>query len=105
MTTSDMQIIPITKHNKNLIDNLVLKHIGRINYHDGYIYVDNKENLFGYTILNKININNVAIEWIYAKKGYGTSFMKKLEIILKETYKKILLKVSIDPTEQDKKCY
>jgi hypothetical protein len=62
-----------------------------------YILYDDIK-ICGYVVYKIIN-NIVKIEWIYAP-NYGKIFMNKLERkFKKENYKKILLNLSIDPTE------
>lgn len=69
-------------------------HIGETKYDNGYVYFD-KTTLVGYAHLTKNKI-----DWIYAKTGHGTAFLKLIEKELFKTYKKIILAVSIDPTEK-----
>lgn len=66
---------------------------------DNIIYcLYNDNNIVGYVIY-KIEKNDVIIDWIYSP-NYGKIFMKKLENkFRKQKYDKILLKLSIDPTE------
>lgn len=65
-----------------------------------YVLYDDKT-IVGYVIYKLIN-KSVYIDWIYAP-GYGKIFMDKLEKKFKrESIKKILLNVSIDPNENIK---
>lgn len=62
-----------------------------------YSLYDN-DTFFGYVVYKIIN-KDIKIDWIYAP-NYGKIFMKKLEHkFKKEKYEKIILNVSIDPTE------
>lgn len=94
-------MIAIKKYsNENEIKKLYKKHFGKNLTIDNNIiyclYDDN--NIVGYVIY-KIENNNVIIDWIYSP-NYGKIFMKKLENKFKKhKYDKILLKLSIDPTE------
>lgn len=56
----------------------------------------------GYVIFFIIKLNTIKIDWIYAP-GYGKILMKKLESKFKRmNIQKIILNVSIDPTEEKK---
>jgi len=61
------------------------------------LYNNNK--FVGYTMYKILKNYTIKIDWIYAP-GYGKEFMKKLERKFKKmNIKKIILNVSIDPTE------
>ena len=61
------------------------------------VFYDN-DICIGY-IIYYVDVNKVTISWIYGPK-YGKQIMKKMETIFKKNnIEKILLNVSIDPTE------
>jgi len=94
-----MRLINFDHYDLNKLKNLVKSHLGSTNsLTSGYVLLDDKSKILGYVILKPEN-NDIKIDWIYAKKGHGTEFLKRLEKILLKKYPKIILKVSIDPTE------
>lgn len=69
-----------------------------VNNQDIIYCLYNNKNVVGYVIY-KITTSGVYIDWIYAP-NYGKIFMEKLERkFKKDGHKKILLNLSIDPTE------
>ncbi len=88
-------------NNENEIKNLYKKHFNKnlILNDDITIYcLYDKNIIVGYVIYKIIN-KDIILDWIYSP-NYGKIFMKKLENkFKKEKYNKILLKLSIDPTE------
>lgn len=95
-----MKIIHFNNFDLTKINKLVGSHLGNSKLDNGYVYVDNNFKIFGYCIVTEDDIN-IKINWIYAKKGHGTEFLQRVERALFKKYSKIILKVSIDPTEQD----
>jgi len=87
-------------NNEDIIKKLYKKHFNKeliINDNIIYILYDNN-NIVGYVIYKIIN-SNIYLKWIYAPK-YGKIFMKKLEHkFKKEKNNNIMLKISIDETE------
>lgn len=94
-------MIVIKKYSgENEIKKLYKKHFSKnLTIDDNIIYcLYDDNNIVGYVIY-KIENNDVIIDWIYSP-NYGKIFMKKLENkFRKQEYDKILLKLSIDPTE------
>lgn len=95
-----MKIVNFNNFDLSEINKLVESHIGNTKLDKGYVYVDNNFKIFGYCILQE-DKTNIKIDWIYAKKGYGTDFLQRVERALFKKYSKIILKVSIDPNEKD----
>ena len=94
-------MIVIKKYNnENKINNLYKKHFNKnliIDNNVIYCLYDNNV-IVGYVIYKILN-KNIILDWIYSP-NYGKIFIKKLENkFKKEKYNKILLKLSIDPTE------
>jgi hypothetical protein len=79
------------------ISKLAKKHLGNVVLENGYVFTNGDE-ILGYCILEISE--NVKIDWIYAKKGFGTEFLKRIERVLFGKYDKIILNVSIDPNEK-----
>ena len=97
-----MKLVNFNKYDLSKINNLVQSQLGNINLNkqEGYVLLDDNLKIKGYTILkNDTNKNIIKIDWIYAIEGYGTEFIKRIEKILFKNYSKIILNVSIDPTE------
>ncbi len=63
--------------------------------------VDKDDNMIGYSEYEYDDKSNtIKIDWIVAKEGYGTQLLSKLETKwLNDGVNNIILKVSIDPTE------
>ncbi len=95
-----MKIIDFNNFDLSKINKLVESHLGNTKLDKGYVYVDENLKIFGYCILQEDDIN-IKIDWIYAKKGHGTDFLQRVERALFRNYSKIILKVSIDPTEKN----
>lgn len=66
---------------------------------NGYVFINDKSKLLGYCILKKEK-KDVKIDWIYAKKGFGSEFIYRLERTLFGKFSRIILNVSIDPNER-----
>ena len=93
-----MRIVKFQNFDLTKIKKLVEKHLGETKLDLGYVFI--KENsILGYCILLEEKDNQIKIDWIYAKKGYGTDFLKRIERTLLPKYSQINLNVSIDPTE------
>ena len=73
---------------------------GYNNFNNGYVFIDDNDKILGYCILHILTNKNIKLDWIYAKKGFGTNFLKRIERILSKKYNKILLYVSIDQNER-----
>lgn len=96
-----MRLVDINKYktNKTLLK-LIKEHLDETKVHPhGYVFLDGNR-IKGYTLLQELKGNQIHIDWIWAKHGHGTDFLKRLETALFKKYKKIILKVSIDPTEK-----
>ena len=93
-----MKLINFKRYDVSTLNKLVHSHLGKTELKNGYVFVD-KNKIIGYTILIPLK-KNIKIDWIYAKKGFGTIFLKRLEKILFKKYDKIILNVSIDPNEK-----
>lgn len=86
----------------NEINELSLEHLGKDittknSKTDVFAYVDEIDEIYeikGYAILD-----SNKIDWIYAVQGYGTPFLKDLEKHIFKSHKKVVLNVSVDPTE------
>ena len=96
-----MKIINFNNFDLSKINRLVKLHLGNIKLDKGYVYVNKNMEVLGYCLL-KDKGKTIKIDWIYAKKGHGTDFIKRLERALFKKYSKIILHVSIDPNEQKK---
>lgn len=95
-----MKIIKFANFDLNRIKNLANNHINtNVNINNGYVFIDENDKILGYTIFKEYN-NNIKIEWIYAKHGYGTEFLHRIERSLFKKYNKIFLNCSIDPNEK-----
>jgi len=94
-------MIILKKYNdENEIKKLYKKHFNKkLIINDNLIYcLYDKNIIVGYVIYKIVN-KNVYLDWIYAP-NYGKILMNKLEKKFKrEKIEKILLNVSIDPTE------
>lgn len=100
-----MKLINIKDYKSANLSKLIYQHLGKYNIRlNGYVYLDNKNNnkLVGYSFY-KIKGDTIILDWIWAKPGHGTPFLKKMESIWKNKYKTILLNLSIDPTESKRK--
>lgn len=87
-----MRLINLDNYNNPKLKKM-MNNDGYETYSNGYVFVDKKE-ILGYVLLKKN-----MIDWIHAKPGYGTELLKRVERILFKKYSKIILKLSIDPTE------
>ena len=94
-----MRIINFNNFDLSKLNRFILLHGYKLK--NGYVFVDKNNKIFGYCVLIPLN-NNIKIDWIYAKKGYGTDFIKRIEKTLSKKYDKIILDVSIDPNERKK---
>ena len=93
-----MKIVRFQNFDLTKIKKLVERDLGETKLDLGYVFI-NEKNILGYCILLEEKDNQIKIDWIYAKKGYGTDFLKRIERILLPKYSQINLNVSIDPTE------
>ena len=93
-----MKIVNFNHFDLSKINKLVRTHLGKYELNKGYVFVDDKFKIFGYCTLKEDN-GNIKIDWIYAKGGYGTKFLRRIERSLFRKYSKIILNLSIDPTE------
>ena len=75
---------------------MVSLYLGNTKLKNDYVFLDNSK-IIGYTIL-KPSGKNIMIDWIYSKKGFWITFLKRHERILSKNYNKIILNVSIDST-------
>lgn len=98
-----MKIIDFEKFDLKRVNRLVTVHLGKYALSKGYVFVDDKSKIFGYCTLKKKDNKTIKIDWIYAKKGYGTDFIQRVEKSLFKKYEKIVLNVSIDPNETKSK--
>jgi hypothetical protein len=94
-----MRLVNFKNYDVSKLDKLVQLHLGKTKLKNGYVFLDDKSKIIGYTILIPSK-NTIKIDWIYSKKGFGTKFLKRLEKILFKKYNKIILNVSIDPNEK-----
>ena len=93
---SDIENLYKKQFNTNLIENIINHETKNTKIIYG-LYDDNK--FVGYAIYIILPNNITKIDWIYAP-NYGYKFIKKIESKLKKNKtKKIILNLSIDPTE------
>jgi hypothetical protein len=69
-------------------------------YEDGFAWIDPSGKLMAYCLL-QYDPAKIVIDWIYAKPGAGTQFLKKIETKLFQTHKRIELFLSMDRGERD----
>ena len=93
-----MKIVRFQNFDLTKIKKLVERDLGETKLDLGYVFI-NEKNILGYCILLEEKDNQIKIDWIYAKKGYGTDFLKRIERTLLPKYSQINLNVSIDPNE------
>ena len=102
-----MRIIQIQDYKTpHKLKSLIIKHLGDnstpIGKRHGYVLTE-KDKILGYALYDNRN-SNIFLDWIWTKPGYGTPFLKKLENKWKKNKKvKVILKMSIDPTEKKEK--
>ena len=69
-------------------------------YTNGFAWMDTSGKLKAYCLLD-YSPDRVLIDWIYAKPGSGTPFLKKIEQKIFQTHERVELLVSIDRAERD----
>lgn len=94
-----MRLVSIKNYKSRHLNSMIKIHLGNVSINDGYVYIDDDKKIYGYCILNNKKRHTV-IEWIYAKKGFGTEFLKRIEKRIYMNTNKIILQVSIDPNEK-----
>ena len=97
-----MKIVHFNNFNVIKIHKLVSIHLGKSyleKLENGFVFIDNKNKIFGYCILKNDN-KNIIIDWIWTKKGFGTDFLYRIEKSLFKKYTQINLNISIDPNEK-----
>ena len=69
----------------------------------GFILLDSVRNPIGYAFYRKHGPKTIYLDWIWAP-GYGVYFLTALESKFRAAgYEKVLLKISVDPTERKEK--
>lgn len=96
-----MKLIPVQKF-PSKVQRLAHKHGYNFDeYEYGWAQINHNGELQAYCLANKEQ-NHIVIDWIWAKKGKGTPFLKLVERRLFKISPKIELLVSIDKHELQK---